>query len=61
MVHRLTFTPRELALLEDRLAVINPNDYDLDDYSLLRALYGRIIHLRLVGRSRKPKTQPTSP
>ncbi len=45
--HRLVLTNEELMLLEKRIERVNPNEYSLHDYSILRNLYGRIVHIRL--------------
>lgn len=45
--YRLTLTDEELRALEERLAVVNPNEYDLHTLDTLRNLYGRIFHIRL--------------
>jgi len=50
MKHRLTFTDEELAVLEERLEVVEPMKYDLHTYAVLRNLYGRICHFRLFQR-----------
>jgi len=55
MKHRLTFTTRELEILRERLEVVRPFDYDLDTYSKLRHLYGRIDHILLHLRSNSVK------
>ncbi|HUV52781.1 MAG TPA: hypothetical protein VMW64_06880 [Dehalococcoidia bacterium] len=45
--HRLSFTDEELRVLEERLAVVNPNLYTLQDFATLRNLYGRITHIMI--------------
>ena len=45
--HRLALTDMELEILESRLERVNPNDYSLGYYAILRNLYGRIVHIRL--------------
>ncbi|MBA7573985.1 hypothetical protein ES708_15786 [subsurface metagenome] len=42
--HRMTLTGEEIALLRDRLVPIAPIDYDLNSFSILRNLYGRLDH-----------------
>ena len=54
MKHRLTFTTRELELLKDRLVPISPMDYDLESFSILRSLYGRLDHFLLNLKPIKP-------
>jgi len=57
MKHRLTFTDEDLAILEERLEVVEPMKYDLHTFALLKNLYGRICRLRLHQRPvrQKPK------
>lgn len=46
MKHKLTLSDEELDVLEERLTYVKPVDYTLENYALLRGLYGRIVHLR---------------
>ncbi|GAI63094.1 unnamed protein product [marine sediment metagenome] len=45
--YTLTLTKEEAELLANRLVPISPSDYSLQDYSKLRDLYGRLLHITL--------------
>lgn len=50
--HRMTFTDEEMAILEERLEIVEPMKYDLHTYAVLRNLYGRIVHLRALAEGK---------
>ena len=53
--HKVALSDRELRLLADRLVPISPLDYNLEDCSTLRDLYGRFEHLILMSEVRGVK------
>lgn len=57
MKHRLTFTTEELQALEGRLVPLNPSEFDLHTFALLRGIYGRIISVQLRNYPQKPKPE----
>jgi len=48
--YRITLTEKELKVLRDRLVPIRPVDYSLEDFTILRNLYGRLDHIFLTSK-----------
>ena len=51
--YRIILTQDELQALSDRLVSICPADYSLEEFAILRNLYGRFTHILL--RDQCPK------